>query len=68
MVSPDLGSVTRAGSSPCGWGPPGHRGQAPPRPNVCEVMNIIGEVKGKHAFLVDDMVDTAGASATPPSR
>ncbi|MEN6624617.1 MAG: ribose-phosphate pyrophosphokinase [Candidatus Sumerlaeia bacterium] len=31
-----------------------------PRPNVCEVMNIIGDVKGQHALLVDDLIDTAG--------
>jgi len=29
-------------------------------PNVSEVMNIIGEVKGKTAIILDDMVDTAG--------
>ena len=29
-------------------------------PNQAEVMNIIGEVKGKHALLFDDMIDTAG--------
>jgi ribose-phosphate pyrophosphokinase len=28
--------------------------------NVSEVMNIIGDVKGKDAILVDDMIDTAG--------
>ena len=32
-----------------------------PKANVCEVMNIIGEVKGKHCILVDYMVDTAGS-------
>lgn len=31
-----------------------------PKPNVCEVMNIIGDVKGRHALLVDDLIDTAG--------
>lgn len=31
--------------------------------NVVEEMNIIGEVKGKTAILVDDMVDTAGTIA-----
>jgi ribose-phosphate pyrophosphokinase len=31
-----------------------------PRPNASEVMNLIGDVKGKDALLVDDMVDTAG--------
>lgn len=29
-------------------------------PNVSEVMNIIGDVKGKHAIIVDDIIDTAG--------
>jgi len=29
-------------------------------PNQAEVMNIIGDVKGKHALLFDDMIDTAG--------
>jgi ribose-phosphate pyrophosphokinase len=28
--------------------------------NACEVMNIIGDVKGKKVILVDDMIDTAG--------
>lgn len=31
-----------------------------PRPNASEVMNLIGDVSGKTAILVDDMVDTAG--------
>ncbi len=31
-----------------------------PRPNSSEVMNLIGDVKGKNAVLIDDMVDTAG--------
>jgi ribose-phosphate pyrophosphokinase len=31
-----------------------------PRANVCEVMNIIGDVQGKKAIIVDDMIDTAG--------
>ncbi len=29
-------------------------------PGVSEVMNIIGDVKGKHAIIVDDIIDTAG--------
>lgn len=31
-----------------------------PQPNVSEIMNLIGEVEGKVAFLLDDMIDTAG--------
>ena len=31
-----------------------------PRPNVAEVMNIIGNVEGKIAILIDDIIDTAG--------
>jgi ribose-phosphate pyrophosphokinase len=29
-------------------------------PNVSEVMNVVGEVKGKAAIIVDDIIDTAG--------
>jgi len=32
-----------------------------PRPNVCQVMNVIGEVKDKNCILVDDIIDTAGS-------
>ena len=31
------------------------------RANQCEVMNVIGDVKGKRCLLYDDMVDTAGS-------
>ena len=61
VVSPDIGGVVRA------------RAVAKelevdlaiidkrrPQANVSEVMNIIGEVKGRTCLLVDDMVDTAG--------
>ena len=30
------------------------------KPNVAEIMNVIGEVQGKVAVLLDDMIDTAG--------
>ena len=62
VVSPDLGGVTRA------------RELADylktqiaiiekrrPRPGEAEVMNIIGDVNGKVALMVDDIVDTAGS-------
>ena len=31
-----------------------------PKPNVAEVVNIIGEVRGKTAIIIDDIIDTAG--------
>ena len=61
VVSPDLGSVTRARNFASRIGCPlaiiDKRRQ---RANVCEVMNIIGDVRGKKVILVDDMIDTAG--------
>jgi ribose-phosphate pyrophosphokinase len=61
IVSPDHGSVTRARNM-------AHLLDAPiaivdtrrPKANVSEVMNIIGDIQGKNAILVDDMIDTAG--------
>ena len=61
VVSPDLGSVTRARNFANRLGVPfaivDKRRQ---RANVCEVMNIIGDVRDKRVVLVDDMIDTAG--------
>ena len=61
VVSPDLGSVTRARNFAERIGCPlaivDKRRQ---KANVCEVMNIIGSVKDKKVILVDDMIDTAG--------
>ena len=61
VVSPDLGSVTRARSFATRLGCPlaiiDKRRQ---KANVSEVMNIIGDVEGKKVVLVDDMIDTAG--------
>ena len=61
VVSPDLGSVTRTRDL-------SNKLDAPiaivdkrrPEPNVSEIMNIIGDVKGKNVILIDDMIDTAG--------
>ncbi|WP_019244509.1 MULTISPECIES: ribose-phosphate diphosphokinase [Bacillus] len=61
IVSPDHGGVTRARKM-------ADRLKAPiaiidkrrPRPNVAEVMNIVGNIEGKTAILIDDIIDTAG--------
>lgn len=63
VVSPDLGSVTRSrkfANSLDGDVPIAIIDKRRPKANVCEVMNIIGEVKGKNVILLDDMIDTAG--------
>ena len=61
VVSPDVGGVTRARELA------GILGtnlaiidKRRPKANVAEVMNIIGDVKGKTAIMIDDMIDTAG--------
>ncbi len=61
IVSPDAGGVERARSFAKRLNTPlaiidKRRTDA----NVAEVMNIIGEVDGKHCLMVDDLVDTAG--------
>lgn len=61
IVSPDVGGVVRA------------RALAKrlhvdiaivdkrrPAPNQAEIMNIIGDIDGRHCILIDDIVDTAG--------
>jgi ribose-phosphate pyrophosphokinase len=61
IVSPDAGGVERARA----FGKRLNAGLAiidkrRDTPNVAKVMNIIGEVKGLQAVILDDMVDTAG--------
>ena len=61
VVSPDTGSVARIREF-------ARRLEAPlaivdkrrPKENESEVMNLIGEVAGKHALVFDDMIDTGG--------
>jgi ribose-phosphate pyrophosphokinase len=68
VVSPDSGGVERARFFAKNL----HAGLAivdkrRPEANVAEVMNVIGDVKGKNCILVDDMADTAGSiSKAPP--
>jgi ribose-phosphate pyrophosphokinase len=61
IVSPDAGGVERARAFSKRLG----AGLAiidkrRPAPNVAEVVNIIGDVKGRDAIIVDDLIDTAG--------
>ena len=61
VVSPDMGGVTRARDMAQRLGVPiAIIDKRRPRPNVAEVMNIIGDIRGKRAILVDDIIDTAG--------
>jgi ribose-phosphate pyrophosphokinase len=61
IVSPDAGGVERARAFSKRLG----AGLAiidkrRPAPNVAEIVNIIGDVKGRDAIIVDDLIDTAG--------
>ena len=61
VVSPDLGSVTRARTFAERLGLPlAIVDKRRPRANVSEVMNIIGDVKDRDVIIIDDMIDTAG--------
>ncbi|MBR2619736.1 MAG: ribose-phosphate pyrophosphokinase, partial [Firmicutes bacterium] len=61
IVSPDHGSVPRARkmAEPLNC-PIAIVDKRRPEPNKSEIMNIIGDIKGKHCILIDDMIDTAG--------
>lgn len=66
VVSPDVGGVARAracakklSDAPLAIVDKRRQGH-----NVSEVMNLIGDVKGKVAVMVDDMIDTAGTIAS----
>lgn len=61
VVSPDVGGVVRARSLAkkleCGLAVIDKRRE---KPGISEVMNVIGEVKGYHCLITDDIVDSAG--------
>lgn len=61
VVSPDVGSVSRSRAMASRFDAPlAIIDKRRPRANVMEVMNIIGDIKGKTCLMIDDMVDTAG--------
>lgn len=61
VVSPDIGGVVRARamakSLECDLAIIDKRR---PAAGIAEVMNLIGDVKGRHCLIVDDIIDTAG--------
>lgn len=61
IVSPDVGGVVRARALAkqlhCDLAIIDKRR---PKPNVAEVMSIIGDIKGRNCIIMDDMIDTAG--------
>ena len=61
VVSPDHGGVTRSRKlAEMLHAPLAIIYMRRPKPNVAEAMNLIGDVDGKIAIIVDDIVDTAG--------
>lgn len=62
VVSPDHGSIHRARdlASELPNSEIAIIDKRRPAPNVAEVMNVVGEVRGKHCLIVDDIIDTAG--------
>ncbi len=65
VVSPDVGGVARARAfaKKLNDAPLAIIDKRRQAHNVAEVMNVIGDVAGKTAVLVDDMIDTAGTIA-----
>ena len=61
LVSPDAGGAERARSFAKHLGAPmAMIDKRRPKPNVSEVMHIIGDVEGRNAVIIDDIIDTAG--------
>lgn len=61
VVAPDHGGITRARELAMRLGTPlAIIDKRRPKPNVMEVMSVIGEIEGKTVIMVDDIIDTAG--------
>lgn len=65
VIAPDNGGVVRARKMAESLNVPiALLDKRRPAPNVAEVMNIIGDVEGKEAVIIDDIIDTAGTIQT----
>lgn len=61
VVSPDVGGAERARAYAKRMGGTlALIDKRRPKPNVSEIMHIIGDVKDRHCVIVDDIIDTAG--------
>ncbi|MEH7385996.1 ribose-phosphate diphosphokinase [Bacillus sp. JJ1521] len=61
VVAPDQGGVVRARKLASQLNVPiAFIDKRRPKPNVAEIMNIIGNIEGKNAIIIDDLIDTAG--------
>ena len=63
VVSPDTGGVERARFLAKKLDNSGLAiiDKRRPKANVCQVMNVIGDVNGKNCIIIDDIIDTAGS-------
>ncbi len=62
VVSPDVGGVARARALAVTLGRPlAIIAKRRPEPNRSEVMEVIGDVNGKTAIMIDDIIDTGGS-------
>jgi ribose-phosphate pyrophosphokinase len=61
VVAPDNGGVVRARKLASRLHAPiAFIDKRRPQPNVAEIMNIVGNIEGKNAIIIDDLIDTAG--------
>ncbi|MCS0543292.1 ribose-phosphate diphosphokinase, partial [Aeromonas veronii] len=61
IVAPDQGGVVRARKLASQLNVPiAFIDKRRPKPNVAQIMNIVGNIEGKNAIIIDDLIDTAG--------
>ncbi|MCC3356130.1 ribose-phosphate diphosphokinase [Bacillus sp. REN16] len=61
IVAPDQGGVVRARKLASQLNAPiAFIDKRRPKPNVAQIMNIVGNIEGKNAIIIDDLIDTAG--------